>query len=349
MASLVERNFYSYLRNIIVGGLDVLLSKNLRTYTILAFFLALTTTMTALFSRPSFDIEIVFAFTLMITSIVFIKSKKDYFWTKLFVFTAFFIVIKSVQPVYAGLLPFAQVSVYATRLLTDLIFFVLIRDFMSSIGGFVLFFGEEKGRVVFRPVFNVIVLASLVGYYHLTSIDYYTAFLGITFALFMFYMINVFAKKKKNNVFVTILCMYYIYFIYQVIAGLTVSTMMGAFVSDLLITLIMFFFIAKTVGIFIGRMKIKRINPENIVLFSLGLVLLFHSVSIGVALGGGVQILFELQQKVSSANIVFITVVSTLFFFKSERFREFMTSLPKKRDVLSTVFFGAIKELFKNK
>lgn len=347
MASLVERNFYAYLKNIVVGGLDVLLKRNLRTYSLLAFFLALITTMSAMFYHQSVDVEIVFAFTLILTSIFYLKSRKDRFWPKLITFAVLFLVIRSYQPVYELLTPFAQVGVYATRVITDLMTFIIIRDFMSSLGGFVLFFGEKKGRVVFKPVFNVIILFSLFWYYTLIQTNPYTAFLGIGFSLFIFFMINVFATKYDCNVYATILAAYFIYFVYVTIAGLNVSTMMGAFISDFIIILIMFFFIAKTVGLLVNRANLERINPDNIVLMFLGLVLLFHSVAISVSLGGGERLLFESQHKFSAATVVVITLASAALFLTNEDFRDFMTCLPRKRDVLLKVVVGGVKELFR--
>jgi len=253
--------------------------------------------------------------------------------------------IRSFPPVYQGLLPFAQIGVYVTRFVTDLMLFVIIRDFMSSLGGFVLFFGEEKGRVVFRPVFNLIVLGSLAWFYTLTPASPYTGFMGVCLAIFMFYIINVFAKKGRNNVYATILSIYYLYFLYVSVSSLNFATMVGAFVSDLFITLIMFFFIAKGAVTFLNRANLKMINTDNLILLFLGFVLLFHAVAVAVATGTGQGTLLELQFKFSLANCVIIILSSQMLFTFSKEYRDFMTSQPGKINVAVQVVKGVLKEL----
>jgi hypothetical protein len=144
----------------------------------------------------------------------------------------------------------------------------------------------------------------------------------------MTYIVNVFAKKGRNNLFSTILSIFYISILYNFLVMQYMPVQLSlAFLSlDSIITLFVFFFMLSAIA-----KSIESRLPEraSVVLSCLGLFALFHaSISNTNFIIAYHTHLFVVSSIIFAASIVLFNV--------SIRFMSYFSSKPSTTDALKT-------------
>jgi hypothetical protein len=302
--SYVESAVYWYIRNVTFAGLKLLFNRKNLPLTILLLAAAVAATV-----NPNFvGVEAAFGLALIFGHI----------WLVLPLFLLFFVSFAS----WSFILPFFYIVWLLVVTVTTLL---LSRDFVASWAGYIFFFGEKRGRVPFAPLFNLLFLAGII--VSVLNINSYSLVL-FAISLFMTYIVNAFAKKGRNNLFATVLSIFYVSILYNFLVMQYMPVQLSlAFLSlDSILTLFALFFM---LGVIAKSVEARLPERASVVLSCLGLFALFHaSVS-----NTDFLLAYHTHLFVVSA-IVF--AVSIVLFNVSIRFMSYFSSKPSTTDALKT-------------
>lgn len=224
--------------------------------------------------------------------------------------------------------------------LINIVSFLVIKDFISGWGGFVLLLGNRKGRVVFNPVISLI--AALVIFYSVYSsaLDMYIKAAAIAVSLLIIFIVNVYSRRANYNVFGAIAGFYFLstaYHLYFSNNFVNYSLAVDAIV-------VIFNILFATNGLIIGLPNHTK-NKNFSMMLMLGLLLGYHNAILKMNL---VETAIQSYHNFSFIISSWIISVIVIAFMQSERFRIYMTQRKEMKTIGKKVLDFAIKKLFSN-
>ena len=222
---------------------------------------------------------------------------------------------------WSFLLPF---FFYLWFAVLTIIILLMCRDFVDSWAGYIFFMGTPN-RVPLTHVFNAI-FGLGIGI-SLVFVDVFSAAF-ILISLFMIYIVNVFVRIEKNNLFATTVTFFYIFILYNFSMMKNVAQKFSPFfiIVDILLALLTIFFIAdKFVKPFQSR--IPFINNRTIVYSALGLVALFHIYTINT------DFFQAMHTAVFISSVSILSVVLPLFYL-SPYLKEYFSRKPSAKEAV---------------
>jgi len=264
--SYLEQGLYWYFKRVISGGLTKLFSRDYVVYSLLALLGVLTLVVV----QQNFIVNVL-SFGLMISLFVtsayafFIKKFAKPFFLSVFAAAVFFSCVNH-SLIVLLLIPLRLACFYALIFLISLSSFLVVRDFISSWTGFVLFVGNPRGRTVFEPVINFLAIISLF-YFPFSHQSVVIKVVVVIVTLVVLFVVNFVSRTGVNNIYSTIIGLFYLYFLYH--AYMINNASSTVFLVDSLLVLFNVLFIAKGLSVNLG----KRVKDEGtVILLVLGLV-----------------------------------------------------------------------------
>jgi hypothetical protein len=306
--SYIEQGIYWYIKNIILGGIKTLISKQYLFFTVLSISVALLAAFNPIMQR----LEVIVALSLIMGA-----------WQPV-VFPVAFAVMLFIP----GIEGLVWLFLPLWAIFTALVALFIPRDLVDSWGGYGVFFGNPKGHVPFNFVFNLIFIGGVI--YSLAFLTAYSV-VFLMISLTMLYMTNLFARRDKNDRLGFTLSIFYISIFYYFATINAFSSISGFTVVDTLIALFTLFFAVQ------GNTRIleSKVAPHAAVFLTLGLALGFHAV-------GSTNL--HLYQFVFASVIFPVTIVLFLF---SERFENYFTRQPSMTKAVLDFSKGKLENLIK--
>lgn len=308
-------SLYWYVRSIILSGLKSLFKQRYLPFTIVLFALSIISTIMPHLSGVEGALGLAMFFGQL--------------WLVIPLFLLFFVSYSS----WSFILPF---FFYLWFGFLALVVLLICRDFVDSWAGHIYFLGVSN-RVplthIFNAVFGIGIGISLV-FVDIFSVAF------ILISMFMIYVVNVFARIEKNNIFATIISFFYVFVLYNFFMMKNVARQFSSFflIIDVFIALLaMFFVAAKFIKPFQSR--VPFINNKTIVYSTLGLLALFHVYTLNTAF---------FQSMHTALFILSVSIISAALplFYLSPSFHDYFSRKPSVKEAVKQAATTVASEFF---
>jgi hypothetical protein len=306
---------YWYLRSTVISGVKELFKIRFLPFTILLLILSIISTLFPNLAgvEAAMGLALIFGQLWLVIPLFFLFIISYSSWS--FVLPAFF---------------------YVWFSLMAFILLMISRDFVDSWAGYIFFLGEVR-RVPYTPIFNAI-FGIGIGI-SLVFVDIFSvAFILIS--MFMIYIVNVFAKIENNNLFATIISIFYIFILYNFAMMKNVARQFSGFfgVFDILFIVFSLFFIA-TKFIKPFQPKLKFINSRMIVYSAMGIIALFYVYTLNTNF-------FQSMHTILFISLVSIMSASLLLYYISPAFHNLFSRKPTANEAVKQAATTVANEFF---
>ena len=317
--SYIEQGIYKYFRRIFFSGLDELFSRKWVLFTLFTILFLILSTIDYLNIQEiafiSSRIQTIFATAFILTAFSSMKFKKT---GVSFVIFASILYLSSPYINTIAELALSRTYFVAWIILLNFITLLLIKDFISSWSGYVLFLGNPKGRVVFRPIFNLVILSTIVYSLYSISLDVSLNTVSLLISALVLWIVNYNSKKHKNyEIFGTIIGFFFLNFAYH-FAVMKNPPSYSIFV-DLAIIIFGILFASKRMAMNLFK---KTNNQAFSIFLMMGLLLGYHNTLMRTNFISNPLITYHLFSFITSGIIISIVA---LVFMHNREFRTFMT------------------------
>ena len=359
--SYIERVIYWYIKRAILGGLKTLSEKRFVFFLLLTLSTIIGTTVLTvlnLTALPEFQfllsIESVAALVFLIVgglSLIFKRTVVRIILTA--IIASLFLIGLNIYPVISiPFQAFALVCFYGWILILNISTFSANRNFMAGWSGRLISFGKPKDAILFEWPIKIISILSIVGFimlgfgflidYGLS--DFISGISGIIAWIITIVMIFWWIKKTKNDVFASIVGLFFLFVVYHLILCIWngIGSGTGSVAVDAIIIAVGTLYAVQGICRRLAPSneqttnEIKTIWEDGAVIALLGTVLGYHAFIINniVLLAQETRLLIYSFHQFSILFDAVILVVCVILYATSLSFRNYVSRTPGPRSLV---------------
>jgi hypothetical protein len=358
--SYIERVTYWYIKRAVLGGLNTLSEKRFAFFlfvSLLTIFGSTVLTVLDLTTLPIFqfiiNLETVAALIFVIVGVMAVIFKRTTIRIILTILLLSLLLIGlyTVQILSIPFQAFAFACFYGWILILNISTFSATRNFIAGWSGRIVSFGKPKNAILFEWPIKIIAILSIAGFFILGfgfligygSSDFISGISGIVAWIVTIVMIFWWIKKSNNDVFASIVGLFFIFVVYHL--ALCIWNGIGSGTGSLAVDAI---FIA--VGtLYAVQGLCRRLAPTNeqnpnegkpiwedgSVIALLGTVLGYHAFIVNsITSGQSTRALIYSFHQLSILFDAIILVGCILLFATSLRFRNYVSRSPGPRSLV---------------
>ncbi len=311
--SYVENIVYSYIKNLLVGGLIILTNKRFIFYSSSVLIISAMLTAASLVQlrtpvvlepyKVLFNLELAICVSLIITGLVTLKTnvlKAEHIMYMVLILCLFFFFYFKTHA--SELLGSAVIYIgfYSWIFILNIVVFAGIRDFLVSLPGLIVSLGDSPDRMVFEPIIVLAVLGASIWFaYNLFTGDFHIIeFISLLTSVAILYTIFIFRKAYDDALIASMLSIFFLTLLYHLfVRGSEGAT--GFLFLDIFIIMLVTIMSAQGIANMIAGRKHVIYYWDSLILIMLGFMLCYHLLAIRLVLLRGLGQLFSIYHDIA--------------------------------------------------